>query len=73
MSKEDFERQLRTLLGSRPFRPFLVEQKDGDLFTVDDPEAVAFSNGAAGFIGPEIVHFFDFESVKEMRSAEAVS
>jgi hypothetical protein len=65
VSAENFDQLLRTLLHRRPFRPFLVELNDGGSFLVDDPEAVAYNNGAAGFIGTDIVHFFSFETVRE--------
>jgi hypothetical protein len=68
MSKYDFERQLRDLLGRKPFEPFVIIVDDGRNIFVDEP-AVAFNAGRAGFIpheGP--VEFFDCENVLGFRS-----
>lgn len=76
MSPEDFDQSLRAFLRRQPFQPFLVELKEGRSFLVDDPEAVAFCNGAAGFIAlKKEVFLFTNENTVDMRlaSPEVVS
>jgi hypothetical protein len=65
MTRQEFENSLRKLVARRPFQPFIVEYTSGERFEVDGPY-VAFSGGAAGFIGPNqsLVHFFDHTTVK---------
>src|SRR5207253_2056404 len=48
MKPQEFDESLRVLLRRRPFVPFKVELAEGRSFVVDDPNAVAFCNGAAG-------------------------
>lgn len=68
-SRAQFDRDLRTLLTQRPFRPFVVELTEGESFIVEEPEALAFCNGAAAYIGPGLVRFFNCETVKSIHLA----
>jgi hypothetical protein len=52
MTPELFDQTLRERTVREPFRPFVVELKDGTRIQVRHP-AVAFGGGAAGFIDEE--------------------
>jgi hypothetical protein len=49
MNEQQFTEELRALVRQRPFVPFVVELVDGGRIVVDYP-AVAFADGAAGFL-----------------------
>jgi hypothetical protein len=59
MTKDLFEQSLREFRWREPPQPFVVEVMDGTRIEVDDPKAVAFSEGAAVFLSPsyELVEF----------------
>jgi hypothetical protein len=63
MTAKEFEETLRGLLDRKPFQPFIVEYNDGERIEVDVPD-VAFSGGAAGFLGKDFLHSFDYKNVK---------
>jgi hypothetical protein len=66
MTRDEFEERLRTLVRRRPFQPFTVLLLTGERIEVDDPEAVGWGGGLAGFLKPsgEPV-WFDCTSVQE--------
>ncbi len=68
MTVEKFEQDIRSYLHQKPFQPFVIELTEGDFIVVDDPQAMAFCEGAAGFIGADQVHMFSAEQVRDMRS-----
>ena len=63
MTAEQFEQSLRDLLRREPFQPFTVEYTHGDRFAIDSPDHVALSGGAAGYLGADVVYFFDHTNV----------
>jgi hypothetical protein len=67
MTPELFDQTLRALLRAKPFQPFEVELVHGGRFTVDRPDAVAFSGGSAGFIPEEgLIQFFDWQNTRQL-------
>jgi hypothetical protein len=61
MTTVEFQTKLLELLRREPFVPFEVELVSGERFIVDSAEAVGCDAGAAGYIGPETIHFFKDE------------
>ena len=69
MSEQQFTEELRALVRQRPFVPFVVELVDGGRIVVDYP-AVAFADGAAGFLSEaEGLVPFSCEQVRAMTPA----
>jgi hypothetical protein len=68
MSEELFTKTLLELTQRSPFVPFLVELMDGRRILVDYP-SVAFSGGAAGYIGENEVLRFSCEEVRSISPA----
>ena len=70
MTKESFEQTLRDFLWKEPPQPFVVDLVDGTRIAVDDPGAVAFTNGEAVFLSPssEFVEF-SWENVVSIHPA----
>jgi hypothetical protein len=52
MTKDEFDKTLREFWWAKPPQPFVVELTDGTRIDVDDPKAVAFSEGGAVFLSP---------------------
>jgi len=69
MNIDQFERELRSNMHRKPYRPFLVVLEEGRTILVDEP-AIAFDGGRAAFIGSDLVEVFDCEEVKEFRPAQ---
>ncbi len=75
MTKDEFEKTLREFWWREPPQPFVVELTDGTRIGIDDPKAVAFSEGSAVFFSPtdEFIPF-SCENVLRIHAArEAVS
>jgi hypothetical protein len=70
MTKEVFEQTLRDLVRRDPVRPFVVELVNGTRIEIDDPKAVAFADGAAGFLSSsfELIPF-SCEDVRAIRAS----
>ena len=75
MTKDDFDKTLREFWWAEPPRPFVVELTDGTRIDVENPKAVAFSEGSAVFFSPSAEFVpFSCESVLRIHAArEAVS
>lgn len=75
MTKEEFENTLRQFWWAEPPQPFVVELTDGTRIEVENPKAVAFSEGAAVFFSPSAEFVpFSHENVLRIHAArEAVS
>ena len=69
MPAEQFQNRLRSFLQREPFQPFIVELEEGEAIVVDDPDALAMGGGAAGYIGPKDVYFFNHEQVRSIHLA----
>jgi hypothetical protein len=70
MIVDQFERELRSFMHRKPYRPFVVVLTDGRTIFVDEP-AIAFGGGRAAYIGPDSsVDVFDCEQVQEFRLAQ---
>jgi hypothetical protein len=46
----EMETELRRRREAKPFEPFVIELTNGDRVDVDDPEALGFGGGSAGYI-----------------------
>ena len=68
MTQESLEATLRSVLGRRPFQPFILEMDDGRRIAVDDPMALSFGGGSVGFIGPDEIHLLRCEQIKDIRT-----
>jgi hypothetical protein len=68
MNAEEFNDALRRLVRRKPFLPFFFVMRDGKTILVDLHDAVSFDGGAAGFIGPDEIHFIRCEDVQELRT-----
>lgn len=63
---------LGELAKQSPFRPFVVELMNGERLVVDHPEALAFRDTRAIFIGKDgDAQYFDSEVVNRIVGAEA--
>jgi hypothetical protein len=67
MAKTAFHNRLRELLHQEPFRPFVVEYRDGRRLVINRPPVV-FADGVASFIDPKDGALVDFshDEVKAM-------
>jgi hypothetical protein len=67
MDSNTFDGALRTLKHRTPFRPFTVAMVNGDRLEVDYPDALAFRDGVALFVGTGgIPVLFGHEGVSEV-------
>ena len=75
MTRDRFEQLLRSFLRRQPFEPFVVELREDKQVLIDEPEALAFDGGAAGFIGLADIHLFRCDEVRAIHpvSQEAAS
>lgn len=63
----NFQKTLGELAKQSPFRPFVVELMNGQRVVVDHPEALAFRDTRAIFIGKDgDAHYFDSEGVNRI-------
>jgi hypothetical protein len=68
MTAEQFQQTLLANLKRRPYRPFTVVLTSGETFEVDQPQYVAHSGAAAGYIAPTgEAYLFDHTEVQEFR------
>lgn len=67
MEAEAFDRSLRAFVRRAPFQAFIVELMNGSRFSVQHPEALAFSDGVAVYLSPGgIPSLFDHTSVTQL-------
>ena len=70
MSRSEFQDQLLSLFEARPFRPFIIELRDGEPIYVDDPMPLAFGEGRGVFIGADqSIRRFQHDSVSQFSIA----
>ena len=71
MTPETFDQTLRQFIKRKPFEPFVVELKDGRVFTFQQPW-LSFGGGVAGFLSEEdgLVDF-GYTDVLAIRAATA--
>jgi hypothetical protein len=67
LDRETFDSTLRAFRERRPFRPFTIVLMNGGRVEVDHPLALAFRDGAGGFLARRGVPvFFDHEGVSQV-------
>lgn len=67
MDREIFDRTIHLFKHRSPFRPFTVSMQNGDRLEVDHPDALAYRNGVALFVGPGgVPSLFDHEGVNRI-------
>lgn len=54
MTPATFDQTLHTLCDRVPFRPFTVILLNSNRVTIDRPDAIAFRNGKACYLGPKV-------------------
>lgn len=66
MQREEMETEIRKRREATLFVPFVIELTSGELVEVDDPDAIGFGGGAAGFMNAEgePIDFDCFEIVR---------
>lgn len=72
MTHDNFQQTVLTLVGRRPFAPFVLELHGGERYEIDHPNALAWGEGTVVFLGPgNILRIFDSESVVQIINAPA--
>lgn len=67
MYQKTFEHKLRKLVRRSPFKTFKIELASGERIVVDQPEALAFQSGVAGYVSQMgEVSIFDHEDVSRI-------
>jgi hypothetical protein len=68
MTTASFEQRLQTLLGRKPFQPFVIELEDGEHWVVGQREALMYQDGGTAiyFRLDGSFDFVDSHNVRQM-------
>ena len=74
MTKEAFEKSLRSFQKRKPFKPFMIELTSGSTLQINHPEAVATYAGAAVHLSPDRDYtMFDADRVAKVMDVPKVA